>query len=104
MLGIPDLEIITILLHELERLFKFPKIVSSFVEGKVFNWSTMPFIEGLYSYASKNSYSYRRKLASSIDGRLFFAGEATNFNGHNSTIHGAMESSERVIRELKETL
>jgi len=31
---------------------------------------------------------------------LFFAGEATNFEGHNGTVNGAMNSGIRVADEI----
>jgi monoamine oxidase len=31
---------------------------------------------------------------------LFFAGEATDFSGHNGTLHGAIGSGQRAATEL----
>jgi monoamine oxidase len=35
--------------------------------------------------------------------KVFFAGEATNFNGHLATVHGAMESGYRACKEILES-
>ena len=64
----------------------------------------MPFIKGVYSFAAPNSMGMRVKLAKDIEGKIFFAGEATSYNGHNSTTHGAMESAERVVEEIISSL
>jgi monoamine oxidase len=31
---------------------------------------------------------------------VFFAGEATEWNGHHATVHGALASGERAAREV----
>jgi hypothetical protein len=35
-----------------------------------------------------------------VEGTLFFAGEATDVNGHNGTVHGALSSAARVAGEI----
>ncbi len=50
-------------------------------------WGTDPFARGSYSYALPGMTDCRAALAASVDGRLFFAGEACS-KGHFSTAHG----------------
>ena len=64
------------------------------------NWANEPYIGGAYSFPSINSTGQREKLADSVSKKLYFAGEATNFNGHLATVHGAMETGYRAAVEI----
>lgn len=61
-------------------------------------WAHDPFARGSYSHALPGHAGDRAILAAPVDGRLFFAGEATSPNFF-STAHGARESGERAARE-----
>jgi monoamine oxidase len=54
-------------------------------------WRADPFARGSYSYAIPGHADDRAVLASPVDGRLFFAGEACSLNFF-STAHGAWET------------
>jgi len=43
------------------------------------------------------------KPAIAVENTLFFAGEATDATGHNGTVHGAIASGRRVVREILAT-
>jgi monoamine oxidase len=62
-------------------------------------WSHDPFARGSYSHALPGEAGQRALLAAPVDGRLFFAGEATSPNFF-STAHGARDSGERAAREV----
>jgi monoamine oxidase len=62
-------------------------------------WAHDPFAHGSYSHALPGHAGDREILASPIDGRLFFAGEATSPNFF-STAHGARDSGERAAGEV----
>jgi monoamine oxidase len=62
-------------------------------------WSHDPFARGSYSHALPGHAGDRAVLAAPIDGRLFFAGEATSPNFF-STAHGARDSGERAAGEV----
>jgi monoamine oxidase len=62
-------------------------------------WAGDPFAQGAYSHALPGHAEARAILAAPIDGRLFFAGEATSPNFF-STAHGARDSGERAAREV----
>lgn len=62
-------------------------------------WSHDPFARGSYSHALPGHAGARAVLAAPIDGRLFFAGEATSPNFF-STAHGARDSGERAAGEV----
>jgi monoamine oxidase len=62
-------------------------------------WAHDPFARGSYSHALPGHAGARAVLASPVDGRLFFAGEATSPNFF-STAHGARDSGEKAAREV----
>jgi monoamine oxidase len=62
-------------------------------------WAHDPFARGSYSHALPGQAGQRAVLATPVDGRLFFAGEATSPNFF-STAHGARDSGERAAREI----
>lgn len=66
-------------------------------------WFLDPFARGSYSYARVGHAEARAALAEPIDGRLFFAGEATSLHDF-STAHGAYRTGVRAADEASATL
>jgi monoamine oxidase len=62
-------------------------------------WAHDPYARGSYSHALPGHAGMRAVLAAPVDGRLFFAGEATSPNFF-STAHGARDSGERAAKEV----
>ncbi|MGY3236825.1 monoamine oxidase [Bradyrhizobium sp. USDA 4472] len=62
-------------------------------------WGHDPFARGSYSHALPGRAGDRAVLAAPVDGRLFFAGEATSPNFF-TTAHGARDSGERAAEEV----
>ncbi|MHC2330748.1 flavin monoamine oxidase family protein [Bradyrhizobium sp. USDA 4454] len=62
-------------------------------------WAHDRFARGSYSHALPGHADKRAVLAAPIDGRLFFAGEATSPHFF-STAHGARDSGERAAKEV----
>jgi monoamine oxidase len=62
-------------------------------------WAHDPFARGSYSHALPGHAGARAVLAAPVDGRLFFAGEATSPNFF-TTAHGARDSGERAAGEV----
>jgi len=62
------------------------------------SWRGDEFARGSYSYAKPGHDDDRAVLAAPVDGRIFFAGEATSSNFF-STVHGAFESGTRAAEE-----
>ncbi|QWG13463.1 FAD-dependent oxidoreductase [Bradyrhizobium sediminis] len=62
-------------------------------------WAHDPFARGSYSHALPGHAGDRAVLAAPVDGRLFFAGEATSPDFF-STAHGARDSGERAAGEV----
>lgn len=64
------------------------------------SWSTDPWARGSYSFLPVGADpALRDDLAQPIDGRLFFAGEATSGTAP-ATVHGALESGRRAAAEV----
>jgi monoamine oxidase len=63
------------------------------------NWLADPFARGAYSYAGVGGSEAGTALAVPIDGTLFFAGEATESDGQNGTVHGAIASGRRAAEQ-----
>jgi monoamine oxidase len=62
-------------------------------------WAHDPFARGSYSHALPGHAGDRAVLAAPVEGRLFFAGEATSPEFF-STAHGARDSGERAAGEV----
>jgi len=62
-------------------------------------WAHDPWARGSYSHALPGHAGDRAVLAAPVEGRLFFAGEATS-PYFFSTAHGARDSGERAVREV----
>lgn len=64
------------------------------------DWLAEPWIGGGYSFPTPGGgLAARQALAAPLAGRVFFAGEATS-PGHQATVHGAIESALRAVREM----
>jgi len=64
------------------------------------DWQADPFSRGAYSYAAVGGSRAGEELGAPLDATLFFAGEATESDGQNATVHGAIASARRVTREV----
>ena len=62
-------------------------------------WAADPWALGSYSHALPGSAGCRSALAAPVEGRIFFAGEATSAHAY-STVHGAWESGLRAAGEV----
>lgn len=92
------------LLGELDQMFD-GQASASYVNHFFQDWYKEPFIRGAYSYPLVGSTEKTREnIAQAVDDKLFFAGEATNYNGHHATVHGAVESAYREVINLLNTI
>ncbi|WIG57365.1 MAG: amine oxidase [Ktedonobacterales bacterium] len=64
------------------------------------NWSTDPFARGAYSYVRAGGMDAPQQLGTAVAGTVFFAGEATNADGHTGTVHGALATGRRAADEV----
>jgi monoamine oxidase len=67
------------------------------------SWRSDEFARGSYSYAKPGHAGDRPVLAAPVDGRIFFAGEASSLNFF-STVHGAYETGLRAAEEALASL
>lgn len=84
------------------RVFGVPSsLVERALAGWHFHdWSRDPLARGAYSYLTAGHEDASRRLAEPLAGRLFFAGEATHWEGENGTVHGAISSGHRAVGEI----
>ena len=76
-------------------------ILEKLLEGHyVHNWSSDPYSGGGYSYVAVGGLSAPGELAAPVEGTLFFAGEATNQQGHTGTVHGALQTGYQAAEEI----
>ena len=89
-------------LEVLHHIFRVPMetLWHLLQESFVHDWQSDPYCRGAYSYPLAGSKEAARRLAAPVGNTLFFAGEATDCNGHNGTVHGAIASGERAATEL----
>ncbi len=68
--------------------------------GFVHDWQSDEFALGAYSYGNVGGANAGQLLAEPLADTLFFAGEATNAEGHNGTVNGAINSGRRAADEI----
>ncbi len=64
------------------------------------DWHADPFARGAYSYVPAGKLAQREILAEPVADTLYFAGEATDLEGHSATVHGAIASGIRAARHV----
>jgi len=72
----------------------------SLVQFYTHNWHKDPFSAGAYSYIPVGGLDAQAHLAQPLEDTLFFAGEATNTEGHHGTVHGAIATGLRAARAV----
>lgn len=69
------------------------------------DWTKDTYAQGGYCYPlTSTSLDDHAALADPVEERLFFAGEATDFNGDAGTVNGAMASAERVADDVAKSI
>jgi monoamine oxidase len=56
------------------------------------DWQSDPYTRGAYSYVAVNGERAQKELSEPLKDTLFFAGEATHFNGQSGTVDGAIDT------------
>jgi monoamine oxidase len=83
------------------------RIDSQLVDIWMHDWQQDPFSRGAYSYSLVGGSNGATRLARSVQGTLWFAGEAADPQGRNGTVHGAIGSARHaahsVVRALSTT-
>ncbi|HEU4783221.1 MAG TPA: NAD(P)/FAD-dependent oxidoreductase, partial [Ktedonobacterales bacterium] len=79
--------------------------LDTLLTGKfVHNWSADPYSSGGYSYVCAGGLTAPGALAESVEGTLFFAGEATDTQGETGTVHAALQTGYRAAAEITRAL
>ena len=91
--------------HSLQVLSRVFQISRTSIEGMleafyVHNWQTDQFSTGAYSYIPIGGTDAAAELGQPVDNTLFFAGEATNTDGYQGTVHGAIATGLRAACEI----
>jgi len=63
-------------------------------------WHEDPFARGASSYVRAEALPARAVLAKPIEDTLYFAGKATDLEGHSATVHGAIATGQRVAKQI----
>jgi monoamine oxidase len=89
-------------LDSLGRLFGLERerLADLLVAWYTHDWQADPYTRGAYSYIPVGGLDAPRLLAEPVEDTLFFAGEATDLDGQNGTVHGAMASGRRASDEI----
>ena len=75
--------------------------VESYLEDAyLHDWQANPFTRGAYSYVPVGGLDAPQALARPTAETLFFAGEATDTEGHRGTVHGAIATGRRAAEEV----
>lgn len=104
LLGKSHSEIVSRAVASLARVMsRSPQELNRLIEGAYFHdWHADPFARGAYSYVPAGALPVRKLLGQAVDNTLFFAGEATEQNGHSATVHGAIASGIRAAHQVLE--
>lgn len=92
--------LIQAILEDLGGIYGSSSVVNNLNNFYIQDWTNEPYIGGSFSYASPDSTAMRPKLAAQVNNKVYFAGEATHTGGNFGTLHGALETAERVVEEV----
>jgi monoamine oxidase len=68
------------------------------------DWAADPFARGAYSFVRVGGMRAQAHLAEPVAQTLFFAGEATELQGYQATVHGALFAGRRAATEVLASL
>jgi monoamine oxidase len=93
-------------LDSLARVVPVPRAVidAQILAWDAHDWGADPFARGAYSYVRVGGIEAQTVLARPVENTLFFAGEATELDGHQATVHGALFAGQRAADEVIQSL
>jgi monoamine oxidase len=102
LLGKPRAQVVSQAVDALTRITRAdPARAANLLEAAYFHdWHADPFARGAYSYVPAHALPARAVLASPVAATLYFAGEATELDGHSATVHGAIASGKRAAQQI----
>ena len=81
-----------------------PELRKQMAGSFMHDWQADPFSRGAYSYASVGGMDAAKAYATPLANTLYLAGEATNSDGYNGTVHGAIATGLRAAEELLQSV
>lgn len=99
-------EIVGNAVRSLARIMRIaePELRRQLTRSFMHDWQADPFSCGAYSYAAVGGMDAAKALATPVANTLYFAGEATNSDGYNGTVHGAIATGLRAAKELLQSM
>ena len=99
-------DIVRSAVQSLARIMKIaePELRKQMAGSFMHDWQADPFSRGAYSYAAVGGMDAAKALATPVANTLYFAGEATNSDGYNGTVHGAIATGLRAAEELLQSV
>lgn len=77
-----------------------PELREQLTSAFMHDWQADPFSRGAYSYVGVGGMEAAQALAAPVARTLYFAGEATNGDGYNGTVHGAIATGLRAAKAV----
>jgi monoamine oxidase len=104
--GRPFEEVRDIAVRSLAKTFRVSRkrVDAELVDCWTHDWQQDPFSRGAYSYPLVGGSEGATRLARSVQGTLWFAGEAADPEGRNGTVHGAIGSGRHAARSVTRAL
>ncbi|HKA39928.1 MAG TPA: NAD(P)/FAD-dependent oxidoreductase, partial [Burkholderiales bacterium] len=93
-------EIVRQAVRSLESMFGQSGLEDLLQAAWVHDWQKDPYARGAYSYVAVGGHGAREALAAPLREALYFAGEATDFEGEHATVAGALQSGLRAGRQV----
>lgn len=101
---LPDEAIVREALECVAEIFNRDRGTLELEGAYLHNWNRDPLARGAYSYVAVGGTQARGILARPLEGSLFFAGEATDTSGDETTVTGALRSGARAAMEVERHL
>jgi monoamine oxidase len=103
MAGLPGPAIVRNAVASVKSLFGKQCDVEGQLETSYFHdWQRDPYARGAYAWVKVGGSTARKSLAAPLRETLYFAGEASDYEGEQGTVAGALQSGIRAARELLE--
>ncbi len=76
------------------------EVEAMLVAWSIHDWVADPFCRGAYAYATPDTKDARQILNKPIENTIYFAGEAISQGDSMGTVEAALESAERMVRNV----
>jgi len=100
--GIPARDVMRRAIVSLESLFgRRARVAQNLEAAWLHDWQEDPFARGAYSYVTVGGAGARKALSAPLEGTLYFAGEASDFEGEHGTVAGALRTGTRAAQRAR---